>query len=358
MKLILTIIFGILTLALFVSGLKLWARRMETKDYSRYMMAIFCWFTSAFAFFFIFRTWTGKTISFEPYLDPEHTFTPLLIQMTFFLYPLSVVRFIVNPGRTCALLFAPPLAIFLIGMHTGIEYTTLNTYSDIWQNIAKPDVLFRFFAVIVMLVYAFALFFVPYDWRNSSADRKFIFTYSLGYFSIGLLLFVILMSHLIIFQLLHQLACLILFFWSVWYELKERLPVPAEGEFGVDTNNPYEVIDKLWVEITRLLVEQQGWRNPDLSLQSLSEELASNRTYIGEAFKKFAGCTFSEYVAKRRIEYVVSELKRNPQWNLQRLFSSAGFRQRSTAYRNFQKIMGVTPTEYLESLNEQNSLIS
>ena len=102
--------------------------------------------------------------------------------------------------------------------------------------------------------------------------------------------------------------------------------------------------------MTHLLVEQQGWRNPELSLQSLSEELASNRTYLGEAFKKFAGCTFSEYVAKRRIEYVVSELKRNPKANLQALFSYAGFRQRSTAYRNFQKIMGVTLTEYLENL--------
>lgn len=201
-----------------------------------------------------------------------------------------------------------------------------------------------------MLAYAFALFLVPYDWQKSSADRIFILKYSLGFCSIGLLLFLEFITHARILIILHQLSMLTFFCWVIRYELKERLPVPEDDTMEVEEQESYDVIDKLWVKITYLLVEQQGWRNPDLSLQSLSDELSSNRTYIGEAFKKFTGCTFSEYIAKRRIEYVVSELKRNPQRNLQKLFSQAGFRQYSTAYRNFIKIMGVTPSEYLESL--------
>jgi methylphosphotriester-DNA--protein-cysteine methyltransferase len=165
-----------------------------------------------------------------------------------------------------------------------------------------------------------------------------------------------LISHAKIFLLLHQLACFSLFVWTIWYELRERLPAPENDTLGDLTPESQDVIDRLWVNITRVLIEQQGWRNPELSLQSLSEELASNRTYIGEAFKKHAGCTFSEYVVKRRIEYVVSEFKHNPHVSLQRTFSQAGFRERSTAYRNFYKIMGVTPTEYIENLKSQNSL--
>jgi YesN/AraC family two-component response regulator len=143
---------------------------------------------------------------------------------------------------------------------------------------------------------------------------------------------------------------LFFFFWLLWYELKERLPVAENDSIAGAEDKPYDIIDKLWVDLTHLLVEQHGWRNPELSLQSLSEELGSNRTYVGEAFKKFTGSTFSEYIARRRIEYVVTELKRNPKANLQALFSYAGFRQRSTAYRNFQKITGVTLTEYLENI--------
>lgn len=356
MKTILTILFALMTICLLAGGAKIWIRRKETNDYSRYILAIFCWFTAVFTLSFIFRASAGNLITEEPYLDPEHTFAPLLIQLTFFFYPLSVIKSIINPGRTCALLFIPPIAVFLVGMLTGIEYTTLNTYSDIWQNIGKPDVLLRIFAVILTISYTLALFLVPYDWRNSSANRKFILKYSIGYCSIGIILFMELISHAKIFLLLHQLVCFSLFVWTIWYELRERLPAPENDTLGDLTPESQDVIDRLWVNITHLLVEQQGWRNPDLSLQSLSEKLASNRTYIGEAFKKYAGCTFSEYVAKRRIEYIVAELKRNPQTSLQKLFSMAGFRERSTAYRNFHKIMGVTPAEYLENLKSQNSL--
>lgn len=349
MKLILTIISALLSCVLLVGGFRLWMRRDERRDYSRYVLAVFSWFTSLPAFLFIFRSMTANIIVYKPYLDPEHTFVPILMQLTFFFYPLTVMQPIAKPVKTCALLFAPPIVIFLVGVCSGIEYTSLETYSDLWQNIAKPDVLFRLFAQVVMLAYSFALFFVKYDWRKSSADRNFILKYSLGFCCIGLLLFCGLITHISIFPLLHQIVFSVFCFWIVWYELSERLPAPADGVTVVERVSS-DVVDKVWIGITRLMVEQQCWRNPELSLQSLSEELASNRTYVSEAFKKHAGCTFSEYIVKLRIEFVVSELKRNPQSNLQRLFSQAGYRQRTTAYRNFQKITGVSPTEFIENL--------
>lgn len=349
MKLILTIIFALLSCVLVIGGFRLWMRRDERSDYSRYLLAVFSWLTSFTAFIFIFRTLTDNTVVHMQYLDPEHTFVSILMQLTFFFYPLMVMQSIEKPVRTYALLFAPPLVIFLVGLCSGIEYTSLHTFSDIWQNIAKPDVLFRLFAQVVMLAYSFALFFVKYDWQKSSADRKFILKYSLGFCCIGLVLFWGLLTHARLFPLLHQIIFLPFCFWIVWYELVERLPMPADDAVD-EVNEPSDAIEKIWIGITRLMIEQQCWRNPDLSLQSISDELGSNRTYVGEAFKKFTGSTFTEYLTKRRIEYVVSELKKNPHANLQRIFSQAGYRQRSTAYRNFQKIMQVSPTEYLENL--------
>lgn len=351
LKLLLALISALITCELVVGGFLLWRRRKETNDKSRYVLAIFCWFTSLQSFIFIIRHLIEKTIINRPLLDPEHAFVPILMQLTFFFYPLALIQSRIKSGRTYFFLFAPPLVICVIGMFSGINYTQLNTFSDIWHNIGKPDVIYRLFTLIIMFLYAFALFFVRYEWCRGSTDSKFLLKYSLGFCCIGFFLFLGFITHATIFMLLHQLSMFLFFFWVIWYELKERLPIPENNTIGgTALYDSYDVIDKLWVDITRLIVEQQGWRNPELSLQSISEELASNRTYIGEAFKKFAGCTFSEYIAKRRIEYVVSELERNPQGNLQQLFSQAGFRQRSTAYRNFQKIMGVTPTEFLESL--------
>ena len=350
MRLILSIISALITFELVAGGIMLWMRRKETNDYSRYVLAIFCWFTSLQSFLFIIRHWVGNIVVNKGLLAPEPTFASIIMQMTYFFYPLVFIRSISKPGRTLTILFAPLAAIATVGMFAGIQYTALDTFADLLHNIWKPDVMFRLFASTMMLVYSFALFLVPYDWQKSGADKKFILKYSLGFCSIGLLLFGLFITHARIFTILHQLSMLFFFFWLIWYELKERLPVPKNDSIAGAEDKQYDIIDKLWIDVTHLLIEQQGWRNPELSLMSLSEELASNRTYVGEAFKKFAGCTFSEYIAKRRIEYVVSELKRNPKANLQALFSYAGFRQRSTAYRNFQKIMGVTLTEYLENL--------
>lgn len=350
MKLIQTLISALMTCGLVAGGFMLWTRRKETNDYSRYVLAIFCWFTSLHSFIFTIRHWVGNTIINKTFLDPEHTFVPILMQMSYFFYPLAVIRSITKSGKTYVMLFAPPIVICAIGMFSGISYTPLYTFADIWHNIGKPDVMYRLFAHIIMFLYTFALFLIRYEWKKSSADRKFIIKYSLGFCSIGVLLCMGLMTHAKVFMILQQLDMLVFFFWVIWYELRERLPIPEDIMTENIEQEPYDVIEKLWIDITHTVVEHQGWRNPELSLQSLSEELGSNRTYIGEAFKKFAGCTFSEYIAKLRIEYVASELKHNPERNLQKLFSQAGFRQRSTAYRNFQKIMGVTPTEYIESL--------
>ena len=60
--------------------------------------------------------------------------------------------------------------------------------------------------------------------------------------------------------------------------------------------------------------------------------------------------TFVEYITQHRIDYVVRALKEDPEANVQELFNYVGYRQRSTAWRNFQKITGLTPTEFVEGL--------
>ena len=60
--------------------------------------------------------------------------------------------------------------------------------------------------------------------------------------------------------------------------------------------------------------------------------------------------TFVEYITQRRIRYIAEVLERQPETNLNELFNYVGYRQRSTAYRNFQKITGLTPTEFVEGL--------
>jgi two-component system response regulator YesN len=99
-----------------------------------------------------------------------------------------------------------------------------------------------------------------------------------------------------------------------------------------------------------VLETHEGWSRPDINMTVLSEEVFSNRTYVNEAFRRNVGTTFGEYLIRRRIDFVVGEMKRNTDSNIQYLFQRAGYRQRTTAWKNFHKIMGMSPSEFQATL--------
>lgn len=350
MRYIATILLMLMTVTLVWTGMLLWKRRHETGDYSRSIQAVLSWFSAIFTFMFISRTWLGTTTADGAYFEPEHTFVPILNQMTYFFYPLEVMRPTVSRTKVYSLLFGPLLLLVFIGMCSGIEYTTILSYADLWEHLGEFNVLFRIITLIVMLVYTFALFLVPYDWHHSSADRKFIMAYSSGFCLIGLIHFSIQITHAYWLVIMHQVVWLSFFLYVAYYELYERLPVTSMADGKTNDEDMTSDADGLWEHIVLLLDTNGKWRSPELSLTSLSEQLESNRTYVGEAFKRNTGRTFVDYITHRRINYVVETLKSNPEANVHELFNYVGYRQRSTAWRNFQKTTGVTPAEFIEGL--------
>ena len=350
MKYIATILLAFMTVALVTSGILLWKRRKDTGDYSRIIWAIFSWISAFFALTFIMRTWQETTVADGAFFEPEHTFVPIFIQMAFFLYPLEVIRPTISRVKVYALLFTPLILLVVVGMCSGIEYTPIYTYAELWQHIGEFNVWFRLLALAVMWVYCFSLFLVPYNWRKSSADKKFITFYSCGFCLIGMLHFAIQMSHAYLLILAHQVVWISFFLVVAWYELRERLLVPQTVLEQVESCEGDSTDDSLWKEINLLLDNSDKWRDPNLSLSSLSEQLASNRTYVGDSFKRNTGMTFIEYLTKRRIGYVIDALQANPNADIHELLNYVGYRQRSTAWRNFRKITGMTPTEFVDNL--------
>lgn len=350
MKYIATVLLAFMTIALVTSGVLLWKRRKETGDYSRMIWAVLSWMSALFSMTFIMRTWQHTTTVDGVFFDPEHVFVPILTQMTFFLYPLEVIRPTIGRAKAYALLFMPLLLLVFIGVCAGIEYTPIYTSADLWRHLGEFNVWFRLFALIVMLFYSFSLFLVPYDWRKSSADKKFILLYSSFFCLIGLNHFGIQMSHSHLLVLTHQVVWITFFLYVAWYELKERILVPKAILESDESHSCDTMDDTLWEQIILLLDNNEKWRDPNLSLSELSELLGSNRTYIGASFKRNTGMTFLEYISKRRIDYVMAQLKADLNADIQELFNYVGYRQRSTAWRNFTKVTGLTPHEFIDSL--------
>ena len=128
MKYIASVFLAFMSISLIASGVLLWKRRKETGDYSRIIWAILSWLSAFFCMTFIMRTWQETTTADGAFIEPEHTFVPILIQMTYFLYPLEVIRPTVNRSKIYVLLFMPLILLVIIGMCAGIEYTPIYSY--------------------------------------------------------------------------------------------------------------------------------------------------------------------------------------------------------------------------------------
>ena len=337
--------------ALAWCGMALWRRRSETGDNSRTIQAIFSWISAFSAVMFISRIWVGTQAPGIDYFNPNDIFPAILFQIAFFLYPLEVIKPIVNRLKVIVLLFAPMLALFVVGTGTGINYTSIFNISELWDHLGEFNVWFRLLTLVVMLFYGFTLLLVPFDWRESNADRKFILNYALGFCLIGVLFFAIQLSHNPVFMLMHQVVWAVFFVMVARYELYIRIPhVAATVDLAVPVRKEAMGSDQLWHKISQILEENDGWRNPDLTLSVLTSQVFSNRTYVSEAFKKNTGMHFSEYLSKRRINYITGVLKDQPASNIQDLFFYVGFRSLSTARENFKKVTGVSPTDFVNGL--------
>jgi YesN/AraC family two-component response regulator len=81
--------------------------------------------------------------------------------------------------------------------------------------------------------------------------------------------------------------------------------------------------------------------------------LGSNKDYVSRSFRQNVDTTFLDYVNSLRISYVTDELRRNPLQNQRDLFFNAGFRSKTTAYRNFCKYNGQSPSDFIAALIEK-----
>ena len=69
-----------------------------------------------------------------------------------------------------------------------------------------------------------------------------------------------------------------------------------------------------------------------------------SRSEFCKRFREIAGHTFNEYLNKCRIERACEMIKRGNK--ISTVYSFCGYEDNSTFYRNFVKIIGVSPSKY------------
>lgn len=341
--------------ACLICARQLWRMRGDSPDRSRRLLAMGSIVSALMAAVALWGSIAAPALMSQSMLLPPWlglVYMSMHIIMT--LYPISVVRPDWITPRHFFVLFLPILVFGVLYLFFIGRWTVLTSPADIWSNWTTPDVLDRLCALFVMLPYCLILFALPYNYRRSSASFWWVVSYSVGITIICVAHIVLMLNGNPVLIILLPLLAASFYILSTEYELEDRLSPGANVSTESAPMVPSSADDslrelELWDRVCRLMDQDQIWRDPDLSLSAMARSCATNVTYLNQAIQQNTGGGFKELLNTKRIASVVAQLQENPGMDIQEAFFNAGYRSRTTAWRNFKEIMGVTPTNYLQS---------
>ena len=95
--------------------------------------------------------------------------------------------------------------------------------------------------------------------------------------------------------------------------------------------------------------QHKYYRNPEISLTSLSRHIGTNRSYLSLTISYGYGCNFCTYINRLRIKELVgyggSVLQSDDSFYDAAL--ACGFNSRRTFYRAFLREKGILPTDFV-----------
>ena len=282
----------------------------------------------------------------QPYQD---VLAPLLLigGLTTIVFYFSYLVEVIHPGwlnHRRFFMLAMPVIVALLLPLCGLRYQQLTSLSALWAHLTDIDVLVRLALIACILVFSCLPLFIPQNWRTSSADNRWIWRVNLVMLIIVVLFLLQEFSTWPYFHHIHILTISATLACFTWFEIYERLkPVPLSQVDEPDT---------LWAQICQVVDGWEAWRNPNTTVNTISTAVGSNRIYVARCVKEHTGLTVNDYINQKRVDFMATELQKAPA-NYTEVYFAAGFRSRQTAYRNFMKFKGVSPSEFSDAVESK-----
>lgn len=139
---------------------------------------------------------------------------------------------------------------------------------------------------------------------------------------------------------------------------KQSSGTPEEGEAAseddADMNEEYQT----FLRMENVIVENQLFLDPTLNREEILKVTGIGKNVLVPLLKKYSGsANLNDYINRLRLEYAVRMMQANKGFTIDYFAEASGFNSRSTFYRAFQNVYGMTPSQYLEtqqSLNEES----
>lgn len=337
--------------ACLICAIQLFWWHRETRDYTRIFLGICA--------IWLFLEGAGEAIGIavspegNPFSVMMHPYVVLfgfLSQIMALVYPLCVLH--AKKYKPYLWAFLPWVIVALFFFSTS-SWTPLHSLEDLRTHIGRYDVVLRLIAIGLYLPYLVYIIYLPLSEKPNkvAVPRVYFWIFSACTLATAFLHFAFFFTGHLMFQILREFVLGAFFLSIAYFDLELRLyPKRAihllQPEFSSPEKSPDYVARPLWERICEALDREEVWKDPNLSVEGLAQRCGSNVPYVISCVKTETGYSANEYINRKRIAYVCQCLEEHPQQSLQNLFFEAGYRVRTTAWRNFREIMGVSPSEY------------
>ena len=99
----------------------------------------------------------------------------------------------------------------------------------------------------------------------------------------------------------------------------------------------------LMEQLSALIEEKELYRRKNLRITDVASELATNVTYVSVLLNNLSGESFTSLITRCRVEYAKKLLREHPDMLLDDVAEESGFSSRTTFYRSFKALTGMTP---------------
>ncbi|AEE49974.1 helix-turn-helix domain-containing protein [Haliscomenobacter hydrossis] len=107
----------------------------------------------------------------------------------------------------------------------------------------------------------------------------------------------------------------------------------------------------LWQnKLEQLMKEKQVFRNPNLKLQDLAQELRLSPHQLSQFLNESLGKNFTQFINEYRIVEACKLLKTDTLLSIEGIGDEVGFNSKSTFFSTFKKIKGLTPAKYRQHI--------
>ncbi|TVZ54893.1 AraC-like DNA-binding protein [Lutibacter sp. Hel_I_33_5] len=240
--------------------------------------------------------------------------------------------------------------------------------STTFQLYNLPDIVLKYIPIFYKTISFFSIVFpvymiiLSYKYtlaKKNSLSKKWL-KYLLGFLSLIILFGVVLESYRFIF--LEKLPLTYLWTFSsifiYWLTYKGMYQFKlSNDQFEIreitkrEKKKPINSVNSKsshFKKLVFLIEEDKIHHNPNLSRDSVAEQLEISNSYLSQIIKENTSVNFSDYINSHRIKDVKLMLKDSDfdKYSLLSIGLECGFNSKTSFYTNFKKETGLTPKEY------------